>query len=135
MSYRQGEIHCPDNTFSLECSSDTVHRYSSFPTKTSGQFTNCRATEQVLVYTIVSSENPSYAFVSKRTSIHNNVVARIYRSHKNPITVNLTSNSAPHRVRTHDPDTQSQVQRERDFGRGYSETLFAIEIISPSLCS
>ncbi|KAJ5039285.1 hypothetical protein NUH16_009066 [Penicillium rubens] len=33
---------------------------------------------------------------------------------KNPITVNLTSNSAPHRVRTHDPDTQSQVQRERD---------------------
>ena len=34
----------------------------------------------VLVYTIVSPENPSYADVSKRTFIHNNVVARIYRS-------------------------------------------------------
>ncbi|CAG8016219.1 hypothetical protein PENNAL_c0002G04312 [Penicillium nalgiovense] len=33
---------------------------------------------------------------------------------KNPITVNLTTNSAPHRVRTRDTDTQSQVQSERD---------------------
>lgn len=28
----------------------------------------------------LSAENPSYADVSKRTFIHNNVVARIYRS-------------------------------------------------------